>query len=265
MMRVLMLTVLLMMAPVTGVEASFDHQIWDRLLGEHVQLINQGQASQVDYRGMAVDEEKLDQYLDALGAVSRASFAQWSQEEQLAFLINAYNAWTVKLILSKYPDLESIKDLGSLFRSPWKKQFIPLFGEQLSLDDIEHGLIRESGRYNEPRIHFAVNCASIGCPALANHAYAGAALDAQLERVTGLFLADRTRNRLVDGRLQVSSIFKWYREDFERGWQGVDSLPTFFFRYRQSLGLDRQQADAVVAGKVPITFFDYDWRLNDVR
>ena len=88
-------------------------------------------------------------------------------------MINAYNAWTVEFILTKYPDLDSIKDLGSFFNSPWDKEFIPLLGKTVSLNDIEHGLIRGSDRYNDPRIHFAVNCASIGCPALREEAYTG--------------------------------------------------------------------------------------------
>jgi hypothetical protein len=162
----------------------------------------------------------------------------------------------VELILTGYPDIESIKDLGSLFQSPWKKRFIPLLGETRTLDDIEHILIRGSGRYVEPRIHFAVNCASIGCPALRPEAYVAARLDDQVEEATRNFLADRTRNRLEDDTLYVSSIFKWYREDFEKGWRGATTLNGFIALYQQPLALGEN------ADKLDIEFLDYDWRLN---
>jgi hypothetical protein len=177
-------------------------------------------------------------------------------------LINAYNAWTVELILTQYPGLESIKDLGSLFKSPWGKKFIPLLGEKRSLDDIEHNLIRGSGRYNDPRIHFAVNCASIGCPALKNQAYREDILEKQLEEATALFLSDKSRNRLSDGELQISSIFKWYREDFERGWRGAATLPQFLALYKDSLGLGNAGTGKLAAGNFAIRFLDYDWKLN---
>ena len=112
-------------------------------------------------------------YLAATSAVSRAEFDRWVPADQLAFLVNAYNAWTVQLVLQGYPKIASIRDLGSLLQSPWKKRFVPLLGETRSLDEIEHSLIRGSGRYREPRAHFALNCASVGCPALRPEAYVG--------------------------------------------------------------------------------------------
>lgn len=245
--------------------AEFSHQLWDDLLQRHVRVQDSGRATQVDYRGMAADREQLSRYLASLETVGRQEFDGWPTKRQLAFLINAYNAWTVQLILGRYPDLKSIKDLGSVFRSPWKQVFIPLLGEQRSLDDIEHGLIRGSGRYHEPRIHFAVNCASIGCPALINRAYGEDQLDRQLEEATKLFLADRNRNRLEGSKLVVSSIFKWYREDFERGWRGATTLGAFLALYADSLGLDGKTAEATRGGTIEIDFLEYDWRLNDVR
>ena len=134
-------------------------------------MIQDGQASRVDYSAFQKNQKVLQAYLASMSAVSRSEFDSWTKDQQLAFLINAYNAWTIEFVLSAYPDIKSIKDLGSFFSSPWKKEFINLLGETRSLDNIEHTLIRGSGRYNEPRIHFAVNCASIGCPALLNRAY----------------------------------------------------------------------------------------------
>jgi hypothetical protein len=242
--------------------AGFDQSAWDGLLKKHVSALRNGQATEVDYAGFAVDRNQLKQYLAGVSAVAPAEFDRWDRPSQLAFLINAYNAFTVELVLSRYPDVKSIKDLGSLLRSPWKKSFIALLGETRSLDDIENGLIRGSGRYAEPRIHFAVNCASIGCPALRPEAYAGERLGAQLEDAARNFLADRTRNYLDGNTLKVSSIFKWYRGDFEKGWRGANSLAGFFVLYRQSLGLDEGTASRLNAGAIAIDYLDYDWRLN---
>ena len=133
-----------------------------------------------------------------------------------------------------------------------------------SLDDIEHGMIREKGIYNEPRIHFAVNCASIGCPALLNEAYTGAKLAQQLETVTRAFLADRTRNRynVKTGRVEISKIFDWYREDFESGWHGWHSLNQFLAHYADSLTDNTDAKKKLAAKSVKVSFLDYDWQLN---
>lgn len=242
--------------------AAFDQSAWDALLKKHVTPLRNGQATQVDYAGFVADHERLKQYLASVSAVKPAEFDSWDKPSQLAFLINAYNAFTVELILGAYPDVKSIKDLGSLLRSPWKKSFIPLLGETHSLDDIEQGMIRKPGRFDEPRIHFAVNCASIGCPALRPEAYVGEHLDAQLEDAAKNFLSDRTRNRLEGKSLKLSSIFKWYRGDFEKGWRGATSLPAFLALYRQPLDLDEGAVTRLKAGEIGIDFLDYDWRLN---
>lgn len=242
--------------------AGFDHTTWDTLLKKHVVALRGGQATQVDYAGFTADRSQLKQYLAQSSGVARVDFDRWRKREQLAFLINVYNAWTVELVLTGYPDVASIKDLGSFLQSPWKKSFIPLLGETRSLDDVEHGLIRGSGRYNDPRIHFAVNCASIGCPALRAEAFVADRLDTQLEESAKSFLSDRTRNRLDGNTLKVSSIFKWYREDFEKGWRSANSVQQFFAVYHQSLGLDADAVKRLSAGEMSIEFLDYDWRLN---
>lgn len=242
--------------------ADFDHSGWDALLDKHVTMTNGGKASVVNYAGMKADSSKLSRYLSATSKVSQSEFNRWSKDEQLAFLINVYNAGTVELVLTKYPSIKSIKDIGGVFSSPWKQDFIPLLGKTRSLDDIEHNLIRGSKRYNDPRIHFAVNCASIGCPALLDDAFTGKRLDQQLEQVTGKFLADRSRNRLKGNTLEVSPIFKWYKEDFATNWRGSNNLEGFLGRYSQSLGLSKTQAAALKKGDTKISYTDYDWRLN---
>lgn len=242
--------------------AGFDHLPWNQLLKKHVVVLQEGHATQVNYRGMQRDRAALKAYLDTLSSVPMEKFAKWTKQDQLAFLINAYNAWTVELILTGYPDIVSIKDLGSFLQSPWSKSFIPLLGKTRSLDEIEHGMIRAPGVYMEPRVHFAVNCASIGCPALQPEAFTGEKLAVQLEAATAGFLADHSRNRLLGNTLQVSSIFKWYRDDFEKGWGGFNSLQEFFIAYRENLQLDENSIKALKSDEIDIEFIEYDWRLN---
>lgn len=247
--------------------AAFDHRHadWNELLARHVAWQAGGHESKVDYAGMKRDRALLGKYLATVTAVRETEFVGWSKAQQLAFLINAYNAFTVELILTRYPDLESIRDFGFVFNNPWKKKFFTLFGREQSLDGIEHGMIRADGAYNDPRIHMAVNCASIGCPALRPEAYVAERLDAQLDDQVVRFLSDRTRNRYNRDRhvLEVSKIFDWYREDFSKGWRGIDSLPAFLARYATELADRREDQQAVRAGQVKIRYLDYDWALND--
>ena len=254
--------ILLLLAPSLAQAAGFDHSGWNSLLERHVKSSEAGHATRVDYRALLKERPALRLYLQRASTVTRESFEQWSRAERLAFLINLYNAHTVELILSAYP-LASIRDLRFLFSSPWQKEIVPLFGEMVSLDEIEHGMIRADGAFAEPRIHFAVNCASIGCPALAGEAYTAEKLEDQLESATVHFLSDRSRNRLDGKTVRVSKIFKWYHQDFERGWGGYRSLAQFFARYRNALGLSDIQAGQLINGEIDITFLDYDWSLNE--
>jgi len=246
----------------TSAWAAYDHSTWNALLKRNVVVTGGGTSSKVNYARFKADRAKLKVYLKSTSSVSRATFNRWSKNDQLAFLINTYNAWTVELILTRYPNLKSIKDLGSVIQSPWKKAFVPLFGRKVSLDHIEHTLIRGSGRYNEPRIHFAVNCAAIGCPALRNSAFRGRTLSVQLNAATKAFLKDRSRNRLKNGTLEVSNIFKWYRGDFEKGWRGARNLNQFLAIYANALGMTKGQQVRLKSGKIKIRFLSYNWRLN---
>ena len=240
---------------------------WDALLKKHVSWAPGGHASTVSYTGFQQDRGALKAYLDTLSAVSRQEFDGWSKPQRLAFLINAYNAFTVELILTRYPDLKSIRDLGSLIRSPWKKQFFALLGGPRSLDDIEHGMIRAKGAYDDPRIHMGVNCASIGCPALRPEAYVAERLDAQLDDQVLRFLSDPARNRYNAERrmLEVSKIFDWYRGDFEQGYRGIDSVEAFLAAYAAQLAQRPEDQQAIRAKKVKIAYLEYDWTLNDRR
>jgi hypothetical protein len=219
------------------------HAAWNALLKKHVVLMEGGKASRVRYADLAKERAALKAYLDALSGVAEVEFKGWSKPRQMAFLINAYNAFTVEKVLTRYPDLQSIRDFGKLVGNPFKDDFFQLFGRRFTLDGIEHGMLRKKGAYDEPRLHFALNCASVGCPMLREEAYVAGRLEAQLEDQTRRFLSDRSRNRFTDGRLEVSKIFDWYKEDFA-------PREKFFARYFPD-------------GAAPITFLDYDWTLND--
>lgn len=241
------------------------HQPWQALLTQHVSPINDGHSSQVNYAGMKTDHVKLTAYLTALGKIDKQTFEQWPAPKQLSFLINAYNAWTVELILTAYPDIKSIKDLGSFFSSPWSKKFIPLLGETRSLDNIEHELIRGDNKYGDPRIHFAVNCASIGCPALREEAYSADKLEQQLSEQTIRFLTDKSRNRFTEDAMELSAIFKWYGDDFTQGFRGSNSLSAFVLLYREALNLTPAQQAGLKSEDMATNFLNYDWALNAAR
>ena len=246
---------------------AFDHShaAWSALLKKHVAVIDGGRASQVRYAAMATDRVALKAYLDSLSAVSRSAFNGYTKAQQMAFLINAYNAHTVELILTRYPQLDSIKDLGSLLQSPWKRKYIALLGSTMSLDGIEHDTLRARGRYDDPRIHFAVNCASIGCPPLREEAFTAERLDAQLEEQAQRFMSDRSRNRWSPSkqRLEVSKIFDWYGEDFTLGHRGIASAAAFYARYADQLADAPADRDRIRAQTAPVSYIDYDWALND--
>lgn len=241
--------------PAQGFDHS--HRAWDVLVNKHVLLVSGNNASQVRYTEFAKDRAALKGYLDSLSGVAEAEFKGWSKPQQMAFLINAYNAFTVELILANYP-VKSIKDIGSdLFNNRWKKKFFKLLGQDSYLDQIEHEILRKPGNYNEPRVHFAVNCASIGCPMLREEAYAADRLEAQLEQQTARFLSDRSRNRLAGGKLEVSKIFDWFKEDFA-------PREKFFAPYANLLAGSPAERMLIAGGKAPISHLDYDWTLNDV-
>ncbi len=246
----------------------FDHNYaaWDAQVKKHVKWLPDNKQSRVNYKGFAAERAELTKVLESFSAVTSAQYGAFSKEQQMAFLINAYNAYTIELILSKYPNLKSIKDLGTTFSSPWKKKFFPLLGEERNLDWIEHERLRPNiagGGFQDPRIHVAIVCASIGCPALPPEAFTAAKLDSQLEDGMKRFVGDKTRNRYADGKLQVSSIFKWFKEDFEKGYKGFSKVEDVFAKYADTLSADANIQGQLRAKTVPISHLDYDWSLND--
>ncbi|MFP5306394.1 MAG: DUF547 domain-containing protein [Gammaproteobacteria bacterium] len=247
-----------------GAASAFDHGYADygRLLSAHVRWTASGHASVVDYDGLQREHAQLRAALAQWSAVEQGTFDGWTRAQQMAFLINAYNGFTLELILTRYPDLKSIRDLGSLLRSPWKQPFFTLLGERRTLDWIEHDVLRP--RYRDARVHFAVNCASIGCPALRPEPYVAERLDGQLDDQTRRFLTDRTRNRYnaADGRLHLSQIFRWYEDDFDAGGRGLQGWIAQHADLLADNDADRQK---LRSGAVRVEHLSYDWALNADR
>ena len=202
----------------------------------------------VNYQGFKNEESVLDKYLKVLEEVDSKTL---SRKEQFAFYINAYNSWTIKLILSGYPGVKSIKELGSLFKSPWKKKICRIDGKIMTLDDIDHSILRP--RFKDPRVHFAINCAAKSCPPLRSESYRVGELNKQLDEMAKAFINDNGRNRFEDHTLYVSSIFKWFREDFNK------DIISFFVKYAK--GDLKGQLEAK-RGKIKVKYLDYDWSLN---
>ncbi|MEX0997890.1 MAG: DUF547 domain-containing protein [Flavobacteriaceae bacterium] len=218
-------------------EVNLDHSQWDALLKKHVDT--QGN---VDYKGFQKDREALTKYLNYLS--ENKPTKKWSVQEQLAYYINAYNAFTVELILENYP-LESIKDINS----PWFKPFVPIGDVMISLGGIENSILR---KMNEPRIHFAINCASISCPKLHNEAFTASKINEQLDLVTKNFI-NSSENQISENELKLSKIFEWYEKDYLVN--DISSLAEYVNQY----------TDVKVNPNAKISFLDYDWSLNEKK
>ncbi|WP_271768941.1 DUF547 domain-containing protein [Aquimarina algiphila] len=219
----------------TQAQNTFDHSIWDQAL-----LLNVNEEGKVNYNGFMRDSSQLYQYFSQLSA--NPPKEDWTREEKLAYWINAYNAYTIKLIIDSYP-LKSIKDLDN----PWGKKFFKINGEWYSLGELEHKILRKFG---DPRIHFAINCASFSCPIVWNRAYTAENVNEALDQQTKKFINDPTRNTITDEEVNVSKIFTWYKKDFKVN--GGD-VKDFINRYA-----------LVKIGKQPKKGYkDYDWSLNE--
>lgn len=223
---------------------AFDHShaLFAAVLRQHVTN------GLVNYRALKQNPRELNAYLGEANKVKESAFKQWRREQQLAFLLNLYNASVLKLIIDDYP-LKSIKKIGGWFNRPWDVEVVPLFGNRANLGYLEHELIR---KYREPRIHFALVCGALGCPELRPEPYLQEKLDAQLSDQGRKFMRDQTKNR-VDAEsktLYLSPIFRWFAEDFTK-YSG--SVVRFVQAYRPDM--------PNAAWKIRYT--DYDWSLND--
>ena len=237
-------TALLFLSSAFTSPSGVSHQKWDDLLKKYV-----NERGDVNYQGFMNNKAALESYLDILS--NNPPQKDWSKQEKMAYWINAYNAFTVKLIVDHYP-LESIQDLHPTIKIPgvstvWHKDFFKIGGEDFDLDRIEHKILRKN--FQEPRIHFAINCASESCPKLLNEAFAPEKLDSQLQAQTKAFVNDHSKNRISSKSIKISKIFKWFTGDFTKN----GSLIDFLNRYSNT----QIKADAEV------DYMDYDWSLND--
>lgn len=230
-------------------ESAPSHEQWSVLLTKHVK-----DNGNVDYEGFIKDSVDLNQYLDLLSK-NAPNKEKWTDDERLAYWINAYNAYTVQIVIRHYP-INGIKEIASGLNIPfvsttWDIKFIELGGERINLNRIEHGIIRKE--FDEPRIHFAVNCASISCPVLRNEAYTAEKLEEQLTDQTETFLNDSTRNNFYSAKkAEVSKLFTWFEGDFKKNEQSVID---FINKYSDQ----KLDADA------ELTYMEYNWGLNDVK
>lgn len=242
--------------PATTSQRTVDHSIWDGLLAKYVHP-QPGAASRFDYKAVdAEDRERLRNYISALEQVAPDTL---DRGEQIALLTNLYNAKTIDIVLDHYP-VASIKDislggtlLANITGGPWKQKVTKLKGEELSLDDIEHGILRPV--FRDPRVHYALNCASLGCPNLRTEAFTGAKIEAQLDAAARDFINDPRGVNASEDTLRVSSIYSWFQEDFGGDDAGVIAHLKKFALPPLAQRLDRAKR---------IDGYDYDWKLNDV-
>jgi hypothetical protein len=261
---VIMAAVLLFWAasgPVEAAEFDHGHGIFEQILRERV--VN----GRVDYKGLLKSPALLDRYLQTTSSVTEAQFKGWNEGQQLAFLINLYNAATLRLIIDHYP-LKSIRDIGHLIKGPWDQKVVNLFGKKTTLNHLEHGIIRKD--YTEPRIHFALVCAAKSCPALPSYAFTGDALDAQLDERVRLYLASSEGLRLdrAAGKVSISMIFKWYGDDFrpafypKSGFGGLQAKERAVMNFIGKYAYDDIRR-YFAGGGYALRYLEYDWSLNE--
>ena len=222
------------------------HSLFNKLLVKNVTS-----DGRVNYKGFAKDSLEFNQYLKILSA-NPPNEKTWTREEQMTYWINAYNAFTIKLITRYYP-LKSIKDIGSSIQipfvnTPWDMKFITIGKEKMDLNNIEHGILRK--KFDDPRIHMVLVCASKSCPVLLNEAYDPRRLDEQLKKQTKLFLEDPKRNKIAKDKAQLSMIFKWYATDFDKNSGSVRKFINLYSANKLN-------------PETKISYLDYDWNLNE--
>jgi len=230
---ILSLLSLLFIATPTTERASVDHSAWDVLLQKHVST-----SGVVDYAAFKKDQAKLDAYLSSLA--KQVPNSNWSRGEQMAYWINIYNAYTVKLIVKNYPTASITKLEGG---KPWDKKWIKVGTKTYSLNQVENEILRP--QFKDARIHFAVNCAAKSCPPLLNQAWTASNLEAKLEKQAKAFINNTKYNKLSKSAIQVSKIFEWYAEDFGK-------LPSYLNNY----------ANQEISYNTKVSYLTYDWALN---
>lgn len=221
------------------------HEQWDELTKKYVT-----DKGFVNYKGFIKDSTKLNSYLDLLAANHPKE--SWSDAQKKAYWINAYNAFTIQLIIRNYP-VKSIKDLGgSIYRvnTPWDIKFIHLGDETYDLNNIEHSILRK--KWDDARVHAVVNCASVSCPSLRRGAFIANELDKQMDEQMRTFINDETKNTIATDKAKVSSLFKWFSGDFK------DNAPSV-------IEYINQYSKVKINSGAEITYQDYNWNLNEAE
>jgi len=219
-------------------------EIYSALLSKYV-----SSDGNVNYPGFIKEKKRFQTYLDYLS--NNKPNSKEPKNVRLAYWINAYNAFTIKLIIDNYP-MESITKLHPYYYIPgyntvWHKEFFQIGEEDFNLDRIEHDILRKE--FNEPRIHFTINCASKSCPVLRNEIYSASKINDQLQDQTRRFLSDSTKNKISKNKLELSEIFNWFPDDFN-------------INGELALFIDRYTEISILSG-AEITFLPYDWSLNE--
>lgn len=229
-----------------------DHAAWQSILGRYVSASPDGINRFAYGRVSAADKAALKAYLGALQGVRVSALGEG---EQRAYWINFYNALTIDVVLDHYP-VKSIRDIGGgLFvTGPWKKELVAVEGRKLSLDNIEHDILRKTWR--DPRVHYAVNCASISCPNLMREAFTGAKLEQMLNQGARDYVNHPRGAKIVNGKLTLSQIYEWYRRDF--GSRDSEVI-AHVARYAEP------KLKAQLASIEFIAGYDYDWSLNEAK
>lgn len=212
----------------------FDYKDYNSFLAKYV-----SEKGNVNYDKIKVNKAELDAIINKFEQVQPTE--RWTKNEKLAYYINAYNVYTVKVIIDNYPT-KSIKNINNV----WDKKLIPSGKAKISLGDVEHKILR---KMSEPRIHFAINCASFSCPNLLNEAYLPETLDKQLETVTKSFINDKTKNSINQKEVKISEIFNWFAGDFKiKNASVIDFLNKY--------------AVVEIDKNAKVKFLDYNWALN---
>ena len=246
-----LLALAMSLRPLSAAEFDQGHERYAKVLRTFVK------SSLVDYAGLKAEPGDLDAYLREIAEVPSAEFAQWSEADRLALLLNLYNAQTLRLIANRYP-VKGIRSIGVLPGAAWRELIVRHDGQLMTLAHLENNIIRR--QFREPRIHFALVCAALGCPPLRDEPYVGARLDRQLEEQARQFLGSAEKNRFEAAKetLHLSPIFKWYADDFTKP---AGSLAAYVKPFLP----DAQRNAMGDPAKVKVRFTDYDLALNEQK
>lgn len=226
-------------------KAFHQHEKWDQLTKKYVT-----DDGFVNYKGFTKDSTKLNSYLNDLS--NNHPNDKWTSGEKKAFWINAYNAFTIQLIIRNYP-VKSIQDLGgSIYRvnTTWDIKFIKICDQTYDLNNIEHNILRKE--WDDARVHAVVNCASVSCPALRKGAFTGDKVEEQMDEQMKSFINDKTKNTITEDKAEVSSLFKWFSGDFKNNAPSVIAYINKYSKVKIKPGTE-------------LVYKDYDWSLNEAK